>query len=159
MYISPHFTLGEFTRSAKAESLGIDNSATPSVAANLRILADLMERIRAFLSRNAGKPVPITITSGYRCHALNAAVGSRTTSDHVKGMAADFIAPTFGTPYQIAKALQPYTEDLGIGQLIYECVGGKSWVHVSMAVPTKPLNRVITISDAGTVQGIQLVTT
>jgi hypothetical protein len=45
------------------------------------------------------------ISSGYRCLALNRAIGSSDTSDHIKAMAADFRAPAFGSPLEVSKAL------------------------------------------------------
>jgi zinc D-Ala-D-Ala carboxypeptidase len=149
--MTPHFTLTELTRSAKAASLRINNTPDATSLARLQTLAELLERIRAQLG------VPITITSAYRCRELNAAVGGRTSSDHMQGEAADFVAPAFGTPYEICRALAPHVSTLGIGQLILESVGGKSWVHVSTRQPIKAVNRVITITDAGTQAGIQVV--
>lgn len=84
----------------------------------------------------------------------NIASASTITSDHSRGMAADFVAPGYGTPYDIAKALAPLVSVLGIGQLIHEF---GQWVHVSTRVPGSPANRVITISSAGTELGVQEV--
>ena len=150
--MTPHFSLPELTRSAKAQALGIDNTPTPAALANLRATANMLERIRAALG------APLVITSAYRCPALNAAVGGRTSSDHQQGEAADFVAPGCGTPYDVCRALAPQVSVLGIGQLILEGVGGKQWVHVSTRVPLKPVNRVITITDAGAQLGIQELT-
>ena len=111
--------------------------------------AEMLERIRSTLG------VPVTVTSGYRCRALHAAVGGVTSSDHTTGQAADIVAPGYGTPLQIARALAPKVSVLGIGQLIYERIGKKAWVHVSTRVPASQANRVITITDKGTVLGIQ----
>ena len=58
---------------------------------------------------------------------------------------------------QIARALAPLVDVLGIGQLIYERFGSTSWVHVSTRVPDKRVNRVITITSAGTQLGVQEV--
>ena len=70
--------------------------------------------------------------------------------------AADIIAPGFGTPYQIAKKLAPLIDAMGVGQLIFEHVSGKQWVHVSTRMPEKISNRVITIGNAGARLGIQV---
>lgn len=148
--LTSHFTLEELYASSKAKELRIDNTPSTSIAANLRLVAAMLERIRTHLG---GKP--ISVTSGYRCPELNSTVGSRNTSDHTKGMAADILCPSYGTPYQVAKMLADNVQELGIGQLIYECVGSKSWVHVSCVLPVKSVNRIITISDKGTVAGIK----
>lgn len=84
MLLSPNFSLEEFTLSATATGLGIDNAPTPEHLENLRALAARMEEVRALFGK------AIIITSGYRNPALNAAVGGVPTSDHALGFAADF---------------------------------------------------------------------
>lgn len=151
MKLSQNFTLAELTASNKAAQLGIDNTPAPELMPRLVLTAEMLERIRSTLA------APMTVTSGYRCRQLNAAVGGVTSSDHSQGHAADFVAPGYGTPYQIAKTLAPLVSVLGIGQLILEGVAGKQWVHVSTRVPEKPANRVITITDAGAQLGVQVL--
>lgn len=154
MNLSEHFTLEEFTASSTAARRGIDNSLPAEHMIAAKDACYLMERIRAFLSSRAGRPVPIFITSGYRCPALNAAIGSSSTSDHLKARAVDFKAPGFGTPHEVAAALAPVVDELQIGQLIAEF---GSWVHVSTRRPDKLVNRILTIDSAGTRAGIQQV--
>lgn len=151
MKLTPHFTLAEMTRSSTAVSRGLDNTPTADALQRLVLTAQMLERVRAHLQ------APITVTSGYRSRAVNEAVGGVTSSDHAQGMAADIVAPGYGTPYQIAKALAPHISALGIGQIIYESVGGKRWVHLSVRVPDKPVNRVITVHGRNTLVGIQEV--
>lgn len=152
MQLTPHFTLAELTASSTARARGLDNTPPPEIVPRLVLTAEMLERIRATLG------VPIIVTSGYRGRQVNAAVGGVTSSDHTQGHAADIVAPRYGTPYQIAKALAPMVQVLSIGQLILEGVKGKQWVHVSTRVPEKPVNRVITITDAGAQLGIQVLT-
>lgn len=154
MKLSPHFTLTELTASGTARQLGLDNTPAEEIMPRLVRTAEMLERIRSTLG------APVTVTSGYRAPAVNRAVGSGSTSDHPQGHAADIVAPGFGTPYQVAKTLAPLVNALGIGQLIYESVKGSDgirrfWVHVSTRVPEKPVNRVITITEAGPQLGIQ----
>jgi zinc D-Ala-D-Ala carboxypeptidase len=149
MKLTPHFSLAELTASSTAQRLGIDNTPPPELMPRLVLTAEMLERIRDTLG------VPITVTSGYRGRQVNQAVGGVTSSDHTQGHAADIVAPGYGTPYQIAKALAPLVSVLGIGQLILEGVKGKQWVHVSTRVPDKPANRVITITDQGAQLGVQ----
>lgn len=149
MQLTQHFTLAELTKSSTAERLGLDNTPPPEVLPALTSTAEMLERIRSSLG------VPVTVTSGYRAWAVNKAVGGVTTSDHAQGRAADIVAPRYGTPLQIARALAPLVDVLGIGQLIYERFGSTSWVHVSTRVPDKRVNRVITITSSGTQLGIQ----
>lgn len=149
MNLTQHFTLAELTVSSKARSLGLDNTPPPELVPRLVRTAEMLERIRATLG------VPVIVTSGYRSPAVNRAVGGVATSDHTQGHAADFVASGFGTPEQIARSLAPLVDLLGIGQLIYEHIGGKAWVHVSTRTPEKPSDRVITITAKGTALGIQ----
>lgn len=149
MQLTQHFTLAELTKSSTAERLELDNTPPPEVLPALTRTAEMLERIRSTLG------VPVTVTSGYRAWAVNKAVKGATTSDHAQGRAADIVAPRYGTPLQIARALAPLVDVLGIGQLIYERFGSTSWVHVSTRVPDKRVNRVITITSAGTQLGVQ----
>ena len=151
MQLTQHFTLAELTKSSTAERLELDNTPPPEVLPALTRTAEMLERIRSTLG------VPVTVTNGYRAWAVNKAVGGVTTSDHAQGRAADIVAPRYGTPLQIARALAPLVDVLGIGQLIYERFGSTSWVHVSTRVPDKLVNRVITITSAGTQLGVQEV--
>ena len=119
MKLSPHFTLEEMTDSYEATRLGIDNSAPSRVMPNLRALAAGMEGVRALLGK------PIHINSGYRCAALNAAIGGSKTSAHLKGFAADFICPAFGTPTDIVHRIQTS------GVRFDQCILEGTWVHLS----------------------------
>lgn len=152
MNLSQHVTLEEFTASDTAARLGIDNTLPAVLMPVATDTAKMIERIRAFLCDQAGRDIPIIITSGFRCPDLNTAIGSALGSDHPRGMAVDFKAPAFGTPLQVAQALAGQVSILDIGQLIHEY---GTWVHVSTRRPDKALNRIITIDRAGTHVGIQ----
>ncbi|HRP10968.1 MAG TPA: D-Ala-D-Ala carboxypeptidase family metallohydrolase [Terricaulis sp.] len=125
MRLTPNFTLHEFIRSAKATEKNIDNLPDEAMLANIRVAAEGMERVRALIG---GKP--IHITSGYRCPALNAAVGGSDTSDHMGGFSVDF--GINGVPhYEVAQKLSKDEAFMaGVDQLIYEF---DRWVHVSFA--------------------------
>lgn len=154
MQLSPHFSLAEFMASDAAARQGINNELPATLLPIAQDTAAMLERIRQHLSQRAGREIPIQITSGYRCLALNAAIGSNPTSDHPKALAADWKAPEFGTPLQICRVLAPLVDVLGIGQLIHEF---GSWVHTSQRLPALQINRVITISRAGVQAGIREV--
>ena len=143
--MTPHFSLAEFTASDTAARLGIDNSLPDELRDNAEQTLQMMERIRLHIN------APITITSGYRCEALNRVIGSKPGSDHTLAFAVDFKASRAGTPAQIAKSLALVIDMLNIGQLILEF---GSWVHVSFCYPTKAINRIITIDKNGTRAGI-----
>lgn len=151
--MTPHFTLAEFERSDIATRRNIDNTLPVDLEIVASKTLEMMERIRAKLSALAGREVAISISSGYRCPALNAAVGSSSTSDHPKACAVDWTAPSFGTPTDIARVLAPLVSELSIGQLINEFPGA-GWVHTSTRLPERSINRIITISHAGTRPGI-----
>lgn len=152
MKLSTNFWLAEFTDSDTAARLGIDNTLPAAMLAEAKQTAAFMELIRAYLGElkkphiNASPvDVPIEVLSGYRCLALNRALKSEDGSDHVRMQAVDFIAPTFGTPLEICRALAPVLDELAIGQLIYEY----TWVHVSRRPQVKQFNRVLTLAKAG----------
>lgn len=155
--MTPNFTLEEFTRSSAAAARGIDNTMPPGLVPEALKTLEMMERIRAELSRLAGRDIPIFPSSGYRSPALNWAVrrpkagpGVDPTGDHPRAKAMDWRAPEFGTPYEICRALAPLVSTLGIGQLIYE----GDWVHTSTQAPDKALNRIITKLAKGYAVGI-----
>lgn len=157
--LSMHITMEEFIRSDKAVELGIDNTLPPELLEDALETCAMGERVRAFLSSRLGKDVPLNFSSCYRCPPLDLAIRKRPkTGDHSLAKAMDFRADTFGTPYEIAKALAPMISVLGIGQLIYECpTHGHEWVHISSRIPDKIVNRVITISPSGPMVGIQVI--
>lgn len=150
MNLSTHITEKEFTTSGDAARLGIDNALPAALLAEAVLTAGMGERIRAYLSKKAGKDVPILISSGYRCLALNRALKSKDDSDHPKARALDFRAPAFGTPYEVCKALEPALDELGIGQLIYE----HTWVHAGRTARENPADKVITVNGKGYAVGI-----
>ncbi len=148
--MTPHFSLEEFTQSDTADRLGIDNTLPDILHDNALKTLQMMERIRFHID------APIIITSGYRCKALNQAIGSKPTSDHTLAFACDFRAPKAGTPYKIAKDLAGVIDVIGIGQLILEfaTANGGGWTHVSVCSPDKAINRIITIDKTGVRAGI-----
>ena len=150
-----NFSLDEFCASDTATRLRIDNGLPEDLESNAWATLAMLERIRAHLSKKAGKDVPITILSGYRCERLNAAVGGAASSDHVKACAADIRAPAFGRPIDVARELSAHVDALGIGQLINEFPGPSGWVHVSTKRPSKLINRIITITDQGVTAGVR----
>jgi hypothetical protein len=115
----------EFLHSDTALQQNIENLPTWEEVENLAWLADKMEKVRAILE------VPITITSGFRCSALNAAVGGVADSAHLFGCACDFVAPEFGDISAIIGRLYPHMAELEIDQLIHE----NTWCHLGLAVP------------------------
>ena len=137
MNLSAHFTLEELIHSETAARNGIDNTPSEEVIANLKVLADLLERIRDTLG---GKP--IHITSAYRSPEVNRLVGSKPTSDHVLGLAADFVCPSFGKPHAVVSEL--VASGLPYKQVIREF---DAWTHVSAPAPGQTAKREALIID------------
>jgi len=145
-YLSSHLSMAEFIQTSHR---GIDNTLPSELLSAAMNTAQMLERIRSSLGNKA-----VLVSSGYRCLKLNRAVGSGDSSDHLKAMALDFIVPSFGTPYEVAKHIAQHIEELQVGQLIHEF--GR-WVHVSTRTPGKLINRIITYSSSGTAVGINRV--
>lgn len=143
--LSPHFTLAEFVASDIAARKGIDNTPPPQVVEELKRTAALMEQIRTLLN------FPITITSGYRCSALNKLCSSKPTSKHVQGLACDFRCPQYGDPVKVCEAIAK--SDLVWGKLIlefYESAANPGWIHIQIGSEKK----VLTINRHGIFAGI-----
>ena len=83
MNLSPHFTMAEFVVSDTAARRGIENDPPADLLHALKRTAQGMEAVRVRLGG-----APIIISSGYRCPALNAAVGGQPSSQHTRGEAA-----------------------------------------------------------------------
>ena len=85
MQLSKHFTLEEFEKSQTATRKGITNKAGSGEIKNLGDLCyEVLEPVRVKFDK------PVTITSGYRSPELSEAIGSKATSQHCLGEAADF---------------------------------------------------------------------
>jgi hypothetical protein len=138
MNLSPHFTLDELTHTDHRE---IDNTPTQDEISNLQQLANFLEEVKTVLG---GKP--IMISSGFRCKALNDAVGSKDTSQHRTGFAADFRVPGM-TPDQVVRAI--IASGLPYDQVIREF---DRWTHVSIpnTPEAKPRKQALIIDKAGT---------
>ena len=121
--LTPHFSLAELTK--VGPHAGIDNTPPDEIAGNLLKVADKLEAARAIWA------CPVMISYGYRCKALNDAVGSQDTSAHILGLAADAV-PTNLTLREAFDALvadPSFCED--VDQLIIE----RGCVHIGLAVP------------------------
>jgi hypothetical protein len=138
MNLSPHFTLDELTHTDHRE---IDNSPNQAEIENLQRLANFLEEVKTVLG---GKPV--MISSGFRCKALNDAVGSKDSSQHRVGCAADFRVPGM-TPDEVVRAI--IASGIGYQQIIREF---DRWTHIS--IPNQagdtPKKQALIIDKAGT---------
>ena len=123
--LSEHFTLSEFTKSITAERLGIDNKpGYEQMLAMKRLCQEVLEPLR----QHYGKP--IRITSGYRCEALNRAVGGVGRSQHMLGEAADLSVPN----EQVARDwFQWIVRNTNFDQLLFEHSSRlrNRWLHLT----------------------------
>ena len=140
MNLSPNFTLDELTASQTAARKGLDNTPNATEVANLVRVASLLEEVRALLNK------PILINSGFRSKAVNDAVGSRDTSQHRLGCAADIRVPGM-TPREVVEAC--IAANIGYDQIIEEF---GSWTHISVpnTASTAPRRQALTIDRQGT---------
>jgi len=130
--LSPHFTLAELTHT---DHRSLDNSPTQIEISNLQRLAQFLETVKTTLG---GKP--IIISSAFRSRAVNDAVGSKDTSHHRLGLAADFRVPGVA-PDAVVRALLHLPYD----QIIREY---DAWTHISIA--DKPRRQALIIDKLGT---------
>ena len=130
--MTPHFTLAELTHT---DHRSLDNTPTQIEISNLQRLAQFLETVKTTLG---GKPV--MISSAFRSKAVNDAVGSKDTSSHRLGLAADFKVPGMA-PDAIVRALLALPYD----QIIREY---DAWTHISIS--DKPRRQALIIDRQGT---------
>ena len=129
MKLSENFSLIELTKSQTAERKGIDNTPSTEHQENLKRLCEsILQRVRDHFER------VVSVSSGYRSEELCLAIGSKTTSQHAKGEAADF--EIFGVSN---KELADWiNENLYYDQLILEywkeSDPNSGWVHCSFSL-------------------------
>ena len=138
--LSLHFTLEELTTTDHRQ---FDNTPNPDELANLNRLAKFLEQVKTVLG---GKPV--MINSAFRSEAVNNAVGSRNTSQHRIGCAADIRVPGM-TPDEVVKAV--IASGIGYDQIIREF---DRWTHISVpnTKDMTPRRQALIIDKSGTRQ-------
>ena len=128
MNLTKNFSLLELTKSQTAERKGIDNTPSTEHQENLKLLCEsVLQPVRDHFGK------VVTISSGYRSPELCTAIGSKITSQHAKGQAADF--EIFGVSN---KSLADYIDsELHYDQLILEYWNesdpNSGWVHCSFS--------------------------
>jgi hypothetical protein len=136
--LSVHFSLDELTHTDHRQ---FDNTPNPQETANLIRLAGLLEDVKITLGSK-----PVMINSAFRSKQVNDAVGSKDTSQHRIGCAADIRVPNM-TPDEVVRAV--IAADLPFDQIIREF---DRWTHIS--VPNtpdgKPRKQALIIDKAGT---------
>ena len=142
MKLTPHFTLDEMVKSQTALRLGLDNTPdTDEMKSLLALCENVLEPVRIHWAK------PFVVNSGFRALRVNRAIGSRDSSQHAKGEAADIEIPGIDNLvlyYWIA-------EELDFDQLILEFYNGEpssGWVHVSY-VGLENRNQTLRIDKGG----------
>jgi putative chitinase len=138
MNLTEHFTLEELTHT---DHRTLENTPNETEQTNIQRLAEFLEAVKTVLG---GKP--IMVNSAFRSKAVNDAVGSKDTSQHRIGCAADIRVPGM-TPDQVVRAI--IASDLGFDQVIREF---DRWTHVSIpnTPEAKPRKQTLIIDKAGT---------
>ena len=138
MNLSPHFTLDELTHTDHRD---LDNTPNESETENLKRLAAFLEEVKTVLG---GKP--IMVNSAFRSKAVNDAVGSKDTSQHRIGCAADIRVPGM-TPDEVVRAI--IASSLGYDQVIREF---DRWTHISVPNSStgSPRKQALIIDKQGT---------
>jgi len=138
MNLTEHFTLDELTHTDHRE---LDNTPNDAELENLKRLAEFLEQVKTVLD---GKP--IMVNSAFRSKQVNDAVGSKDTSQHRIGCAADIRVPSM-TPDQVVRAV--IASDLAFDQVIREF---DRWTHISIPneAARAPRKQALIIDKAGT---------
>ena len=136
--MTPHFTLAELTVTSHRQ---FDNTPNEAETANLQRLAEFLEQVKTALD---GKP--IMVNSAFRSKQVNDSVGSKDTSQHRIGCAADFRVPGM-TPDQVVRAV--IAAGLPFDQIIREF---DAWTHISVTNTPDgtPRRQALIIDKAGT---------
>lgn len=135
--LSHYFNLSEFERSQTAELHGLSNKMPAEAIENTKALVEnILQPTRQYWGR------PITILSGYRSPEVNKLVGSKPTSQHTTGEAADFEMPGVDN-MTLAQWIRDNLEfDQLIGEVLKKGDGAAGWIHVSFS-RTKNRNEVL----------------
>ena len=141
MNLTPHFTLEELTASETADRNGWDNNPNDVELANLTRLADFLEQVKVVLGGKA-----IMVNSAFRSKMVNDAVGSKDSSQHRVGCAADIRVPSM-TPDEVVKAI--IASGIAYDQVIREF---DRWTHISITNSPSgvPRKQALIIDKSGT---------
>ena len=138
MMLTPHFSLEELTVTDHRE---FDNTPNDMEKNNLNRLAALLEQVKTVLG---GKP--IMVNSAFRSKQVNDSVGSKDTSQHRLGCAADIRVPGM-TPDAVVRAV--IAAGVPYQQIIKEF---DSWTHISISnnADEQPKRQALIIDRLGT---------
>ena len=134
-----YFNFNEFFHSDLADSVGLVNYPAPEVErlVRSRIIA-LVDHVLDPIRERWG--VPVRITSGYRCRALNELVGGKDSSQHLAGYAADFTIDGLA-PSDYKRLAFWCADHLDFDQLIV--YAKRKFIHVSYVSPESNRHEVL----------------
>jgi putative chitinase len=140
MKLTEHFTLEELTHTDHRE---FDNTPNEAETSNLQRLALFLEEVKTVLEGR-----PIMVNSAFRSSAVNQAVGSKESSQHRIGCAADIRVPGM-TPDEVVKTV--IASGIGYDQVIREF---DRWTHISVpnTKDMTPRRQALIIDKSGTRQ-------
>ena len=153
--LSPHFTLGEMT---KTSAKGLDNTPPHAAVLNLKNLCVWLEALREEYNRRYGEDsslvsgpsrmvtpptgtrpqqssLPIVINSGYRSEAVNRAIGGVKGSNHLTGCAVDIHVSGMEQAIRYAAILIDISNERkeDFDELLIEGKGfGSLWLHFAV---------------------------
>lgn len=145
---TPHFKLSEFVSSATATKQGIENKPSPEAVENLRLLSvHTLEPLREALG------LPIVITSGYRCKALNDLIAHHSQrSQHMQGRAADFYVNGSSHRELLIEAFRTIitSPEIDYDQLIIY----PTFIHVSFVSHSDNRHKIMSANGQGTYRAL-----
>lgn len=140
--LTDHFTLYQLTHTDHAMYLDMNRQIDDLQICKLQEVARLLENAWLLIE------FPLMISSGYRCPALNQAVGSTLRSQHLLCEAAD-VVPKGVSVEDAFKRLRQCARDgkIKFGQMIFEkssrgySGGITEWLHISLSTPYRSAER------------------
>lgn len=147
MNLTKHFTLQEMTVSEIAVRRGFDNTPNATQLSNLVRTAELLEAVKEVLDMK-----PIIINSAFRSKPVNDAIGSRDTSQHLIGCAADIRVPGMNPDEVCRKVINSGIQYDQLIREFWDKDRGGGWTHISVpnTKDMKPRRQALIIDRSGT---------
>lgn len=132
--LTPNFSLGEFTTTSRTSLAETNFREAQRHLPAIQATADMLQTVR-------DRWGPIRVNSGFRCDALNAAIGGSKTSQHRRGEAVDF-EPLDASLDEVFWWIVDES-GLPFGQVILEggTPGNPIWIHLSLGPPYRPASK------------------
>jgi len=149
--LSDHFTLAEAAKSQIAVRKDINNRPPAALIPGLmRVATQILEPVRRHYR------VPFSPSSWYRSPVLNAAVGSKPTSQHLSGRAVDFEVPGVANIDVARWCAHNLTFDQLILEFYTDDDPASGWVHCSISMDNRARGEILTVTNGGVSPGLPL---